>query len=281
MMTLLGLLVVVVLGAGALLLGGPASLAGILGDDDDGGRGRGASGSAGPADQSVPGTVLLVPGYGGSTSGVQVLAGALERAGRQVQVVAAVGDGTGDLADQADALQRAATEALEAGAPSVDVVGYSAGGVVARLWLAGDGADEPVRRVVTLGSPHQGTDLARFAAVNAPQDCPEACQQLSPGSSLLRTLPEIPGDGTRWTSVWSTSDQVVVPPADASSLRGAVGIELQRVCSGARVDHGGLVRDPLAVGVVDAALDGAVLEGAPSSSDCDALTTRGRALLTQ
>lgn len=270
----MALVVVLVVAAGAVLLRAPGSPGG-LGDG-----GAGGSGTAGaPVDQSVPGTVLLVPGYGGGTGGLEVLAGALQRAGRQVVVVQAAGSGTGDLADQAAALQTAARAALDAGAPSVDVVGYSAGGVVARLWLAGDGAGEPVRRVVTLGSPHQGTDLARFAAVNAPQDCPLACQQLEPGSSLLRTLPETPGDGVRWTSVWSAADQVVVPPADASSLRGAVDVELQQVCASAAVDHGGLVTDPLPVGVVDAALDGAVLDAAPPSSDCDALTQRGRTLL--
>ncbi|TXR57468.1 esterase/lipase family protein [Quadrisphaera setariae] len=274
---LMALVVVLVVAAGAVLLRGAGPSAG--GAEDDDARGSGAASSAGPADQAVQGTVLLVPGYGGSTSGLQVLAGALERAGRQVRVVSAAGDGTGDLAEQATAVQAAAQAALAGGAPSVDVVGYSAGGVVTRLWLAGDGADEPVRRVVTLGSPHQGTDLARFAAVNAPQDCPLACQQLEPGSSLLRSLPETPGDGVRWTSVWSAADQVVVPPADASSLRGAVDVELQQVCSASRVDHGGLVRDALAVGVVDAALDGPVLDAAPPATDCDALTSRGRQLL--
>ncbi|MBF5083581.1 triacylglycerol lipase [Quadrisphaera sp. INWT6] len=238
-------------------------------------------GSRAAVDQSAQGAVLLVPGYGGGTGGLQVLAGALEAAGRQVRVVRAAGDGTGDLADQVAPLQQAAQEALDDGAPSVDVVGYSAGGVVVRLWLAGEGADEPVRRVVTLGSPHQGTDLASFAAVNAPQDCPLACQQLEPGSDLLTSLPQVPGadDGVAWTSAWSSSDQVVVPPADASSLRGAVDVELQQVCPGAAVDHGGLVTDPLPVGLVDAALDGPVLEAAPPSSSCAELTARGRALL--
>ena len=251
----------------------PGGSGGVTGATDGGG--------VESADQSVQGTVLLVPGYGGSTGGLQVLAGALEAAGRQVRVVQAAGDGTGDLADQVAPLQRAVQEALEGGAPSVDVVGYSAGGVVVRLWLAGEGAGEPVRRVVTLGTPHQGTDLARFAAVNAPQDCPLACQQLEPGSELLASLPQVPGadDGVRWTSAWSTSDQVVVPPADASSLRGAVDVELQQVCPGAAVDHGGLVTDPLPVGLVDAALDGAVLEAAPPSSSCGDLVARGQALL--
>ncbi|MGQ7296100.1 esterase/lipase family protein [Quadrisphaera sp. KR29] len=267
---LIALLVVLVVGAAAVL---------VVGEGSPGARGGAPGGAPPPADQAVQGTVLLVPGYGGGTGGLEVLARALEAAGRQVEVVAAVGGGTGDLAEQAGAVQEEAAAALQAGAPSVDVVGYSAGGVVARLWLAGPGRGVPVRRVVTLGSPHHGTDLARFAAVSAPQDCPLACQQLQPGSGLLRTLPDTPGEGTRWTSAWSSADQVVVPPADASALRGAVGVELQGVCRGAVVDHGGLVTDPLAVGVVDAALDGPVLGSAPPPSDCEALTARGRALL--
>ncbi len=272
--SLLALLLVAVVAVGVVVLR-PVGSGGVTGATGDGG------GRAGRVDQAVPGVVLLVPGYGGSTGGLQVLAGALEAAGRQVQVVEAAGDGTGDLADQVAPLQRAARAALDGGAPSVDVVGYSAGGVTTRLWLAGEGAGEPVRRVVTLGSPHQGTDLARFAAVNAPQDCPLACQQLEPGSELVSSLPQVPGadDGVRWTSAWSTGDQVVVPPADASSLRGAVDVELQQVCPGASVDHGGLVTDPLPVGLVDAALDGPVLEAAPPASSCEALTARGQALL--
>ncbi len=268
----LAALALVAVVAGALLVRGPSA----------GSSGPGGSGGAAPAvDQAEQGVVLLVPGYGGGTDGLRVLAAALVAAGRDARVVGVAGDGTGDLADQADELQTAAAAAVAGGAPSVDVVGYSAGGVVARLWLAGAGSGEPVRRVVTLGSPHQGTDLAAFAARDAPQQCPLACQQLEPGSELLTGLAAVPGaaDGVRWTSVWSASDEVVVPPADASSLRGAVDVELQQVCSGVQVSHGQLVTSALAVGVVDAALDGSPLTAAPGASDCDALTARGQQLL--
>ena len=86
--------------------------------------------------QDDPGPVLLVSGYGGSTRSLEPLRSALQRAGRDVVVVPPVGDGTGDLDEQADALGTAADAAMDRfGAASVDVVGYSAGGVVARAWV--------------------------------------------------------------------------------------------------------------------------------------------------
>ena len=143
--------------------------------------GRGAGqGPPRAVPQDQPGPVLLVPGYGGSTSGLAVLADRLRQQGKDAEVVSLPGNAQGDLAAQARVLAAAARAALaRTGAPSVDVVGYSAGGVVARLWLSQAGG-APVRRVVTLGSPQHGTQLASLGALVAGQ-CPLACQQLDAG----------------------------------------------------------------------------------------------------
>jgi len=209
--------------------------------------GRGDEPTAGrsPAAER-PGPVLLVPGYGGSTAALQSLADRLEVAGRDATVVPLPGNGTGDLNEAADALGSAATAALaRTGAATVDVVGYSAGGLVARLWVATDDTDR-VRRVVTLGSPHHGTDLAALAGRLVPGQCPVACGQLDPGSDLLATLnagDETP-DAAGWVSLWTVQDETVTPP-ESARLDGALNVPVQSVCADAVVSHGGLPRDPL------------------------------------
>ena len=227
----------------------------------------------GGVDQAAEGPVLLVPGYGGSAGSLRPLAAALERAGREARIVD-VGPGTQDLRSQAEALARAADELVAAGAPSVDVVGYSAGGVVARVWVE-DGGGDVARRVVTLGSPHHGTDVASLGAALGTGACPPACRDLAEGSELLTGLPDTPS-GPRWTSVWTADDETVTPP-DSAVLAGAVDVRVQDVCAGARVSHGSLPTDPFVVGTVLGALDGPPADAAPT--DCSATRAVGQEAL--
>jgi triacylglycerol lipase len=207
---------------------------------------RPSADGAEPVAQDRLGPVLLVPGYGGGTRALQSLADRLVAAGRDATVVELPGDGTGDLVAAADALDAAVTAALDrTGALTVDVVGYSAGGVVARLWIA-DGNADVTRRVVTLGSPHHGTDLAGLAGSLAPAQCPAACRQLAPGSELLAELND--GDetppGPSWVSIWTALDRTVTPP-ESARLDGALELPVQSVCADSRVQHGDLPRDRL------------------------------------
>jgi triacylglycerol esterase/lipase EstA (alpha/beta hydrolase family) len=228
----------VLLGILALALAATAVLVGALVSR--------SSPAAGPVAQDRPGPVLLVPGYGGSAGSLRSLADVLTAAGRDVAVVDLPGDGTGDLNDSAAALGDAVDAALaRTGEQSVDVVGYSAGGLVARLWVA-DGHTDVVRRVVTLGSPHHGTSLADLAGDVAPGQCPVGCQQMASDSDLLAGLnrgDETPA-GPTWVSIWTTQDETVTPP-ESARLAGALNLPVQSVCADARVGHGGLPGDPL------------------------------------
>src|SRR5919108_562501 len=104
-----------------------------------------------------------------------------------------------------------------------------------------------------------GPDLAGAAAAVDTRLCAGSCAQLVPGSALLARLnrgDETPA-GPAFTSIWTASDQTVTPPTSAN-LRGAVNVRLQDVCADAGVGHGGLVRDPLTLGLVVRALEGAL-----------------------
>ena len=209
-----------------------------------------------PVPQERPGPVLLIPGYGGGAHLLRDLEAQLTAAGREVVVVPSPGNGTGDLRAGADALGDAVDEALErTGADSVDVVGYSAGGVVARLWVADGGADL-VRRVVTLGSPHHGTTLADLVGGLAPDRCPLACLQLTTDSDLLRGLnagDETP-EGPTWVSIWTEQDGLVTPP-ESARLDGALNLPVQSICADAQVGHEELPRNPLVQQMVIAQLE--------------------------
>jgi triacylglycerol esterase/lipase EstA (alpha/beta hydrolase family) len=209
-----------------------------------------------PVPQDRPGPVLLVPGYGGSTTGLEVMAAALRKAGRDAEVVAPRGSGTQDLRDQAADLGRAVDRALAAShAPSVDLVGYSAGGVVVRIYVADLGGGSKVRRAVSLASPQHGTDLAALAGALGTTACPTACQQLDPDSDLLRALNA--GDesppGPAWVALWTAGDKTVVPP-DSGSLAGALDFSMQSVCPGLAVGHPDVPDDPTVIAVVASVL---------------------------
>jgi triacylglycerol esterase/lipase EstA (alpha/beta hydrolase family) len=84
--------------------------------------------------------VLLVPGYGGQTGSLSVLAARIRATGRRAIVVRLPGSGTGSLVTDAGVLSAAVMRALRGGAPSVDVVGYSAGGELGQRGLQADQA---------------------------------------------------------------------------------------------------------------------------------------------
>lgn len=90
------------------------------------------------------------------------------------------------------------------------LVCHSMGGLAARAWLRHDGGRTPVAHVVTIGTPHQGTWVARFSRL------PNG-RQMRIGCDWLAGLPGAEPDAARLFTCWySNCDNVVIPPSTAT-----------------------------------------------------------------
>lgn len=140
---------------------------------------------------------------------------------------------TGGVASHAERL----VEHIERAHPEgpVCVVAHSLGGLISRY--AAQVLGQRIDALVTLGTPHRGTSLARPWPMRL-------TRELSPGSRLLRTLDETRGrlEGTRLTSVVAVQDALV-------PLRSAV-LEGSRVVYIDGVGHHGMLYHPEAIDAV-------------------------------
>jgi triacylglycerol lipase len=90
-------------------------------------------------------------------------------------------------------------------APEVDIVAHSMGGIVARYALQVLGEEKHVRKLVTLGSPHQGTWLSKYGFLRSLKD-------LQKHSEVMRVLKEQPVPSrTQVISIHGSLDIVVWP----------------------------------------------------------------------
>lgn len=100
--------------------------------------------------------------------------------------------------------------AADTGYERVHVVGHSLGGLIARYYVQRLGGDARVHTLVTLGTPHRGTELAR------PWRRLPLIGQLTPGSAVLRELAEpAPDCRTRFLAFASDLDHMVWPRRNA------------------------------------------------------------------
>jgi triacylglycerol esterase/lipase EstA (alpha/beta hydrolase family) len=219
-----------------------------------------------------PFPVILVHGYGGGSTSMHAIEARLVREGRRVVSLDLPDGGVGDISGSAEEVARAVDET---GSPTVDLIGFSMGGVVVRSYVADLGGTERARYVMTLASPHHGTKVAGLASLGDPGACTGACEQLAPGSSFLERLndPDETPEGPAFVTVWTEADETVTPP-DSARLDGALNIKVQDVCPGSRVGHAQMVTDPVVLGLIVETLAG-LATGVPEPSRCDELGALG------
>ena len=120
----------------------------------------------------------------------------------------------GSIDDHADCIDAAVQRLTRATGLAPVIVAHSMGGLAVRHWWS-EHPDAPVPHVITIGTPHHGAWIARFAiSVNGRQ-----MQRQSPWLKALGER-EPPGRARRFTCFYSHCDNIVFPPSTAT-LAGA------------------------------------------------------------
>lgn len=165
--------------------------------------------------------VLLVHGYFCNRGSWWRLRARLERAGYCVASVN-LEPLFGSIDGGVERLRTRIEQVCErTGAQRVVILGHSMGGLVARGYLARHTAAR-VACLITLGSPHRGSELAAAGpGRNA--------RQMRPGSAWLAAMASWPlPQGLPVTAIYSAHDNFVVPQA-AQRLEGAENVVLKGV----------------------------------------------------
>ena len=152
----------------------------------------------------------------------------------------------GSINDGVAAVEDAVVRAEALGAKPPVLVCHSMGGLAARAWLASaTGNIERVSQVITIGSPHHGTWLARWSRVTNGR-------QMRQRSVWLQTLSaqetSMRGDGAyrKFTCFYSNADHIVFPVSTAL-LPGADTRHVPGVPHVALAFHPTVMRESLAM----------------------------------
>jgi pimeloyl-ACP methyl ester carboxylesterase len=146
---------------------------------------------------------------------------------------------TGDVrAAAADLAERVEQLVADSGYERVHVIGHSLGGLIARYYVQRLGGHERVHSLVTLGTPHGGTQAARLLPATLGR-------QLRPGSDLVAELSQpAPDVATRFVAYWSDLDQLILPKRNARLVHPDLRVRNELV---RRVGHMSLPIDPRVV----------------------------------
>lgn len=153
--------------------------------------------------------VILVHGYGGSRGDLLPMEYYLRLRGRK-RVYRIGLHPKHSVKQMSQVLARFIEKVLAVNdAQKVNIVGYSLGGIVARLAILDHALEEKVETLVTMGTPHHGTHPARF--VNGGLG-----RSLRPESPVIQKLKEARWPkGVRGVTFWSQNDVFILPPESA------------------------------------------------------------------
>ncbi|NBX68756.1 MAG: alpha/beta fold hydrolase [Proteobacteria bacterium] len=106
--------------------------------------------------------------------------------------------------------------------PQIDIVAHSMGGMIARYFVQLLGGDGLVRNLITLGTPHRGTEWSKYSLI-------PHIRELAPQSRTIELLNQCPPPKyTRAVAVSGDLD-IVIRPKDCTWWEGVRNIHLSRV----------------------------------------------------
>jgi len=150
--------------------------------------------------------IVLIHGLCGTPRTLRPLRRSLQRSFERPMLEIRLGLGLGDIRDMAT---RVDDLLVEREIRRCDVVAYSMGGLVAAHLLKCLDQGRRIRRVVTLGTPHQGIALASEGWLRA-TGLFRSLAQMRVGSNFLRQLRRIPMPrGTQIVSIAGAADLIV------------------------------------------------------------------------
>lgn len=110
----------------------------------------------------------------------------------------------------------------KAGSSEIDIVAHSMGGVIARYFVQMLGGDGLVKNLITLGTPHQGTEWSKYSVL-------PHLKELQPQSKTLELLNQCsPPQSTRAVAISGALD-IVIRPKSSTWWHGVRNIHLSRV----------------------------------------------------
>ena len=171
--------------------------------------------------------VLFVHGLGGRPGNFVGLRALFRTIGRTRQYAFPLLKG-GDIPEMAQHLAAQINAVIDVNQlgddEQIDIIAHSMGGIVSRLALTEPSIAARVSTLITLGTPHKGTWLARYADT-------ALTRALRPSSEIMQRLDDqlpwpTPPAAPRLVALWSNADMVLLPHS-TGAVPGAENIEIE------------------------------------------------------
>ena len=150
--------------------------------------------------------VILVHGFYSDSSALEKVSNYLKKLDKFVYLIDLIpNDGSISMENYAEQLSQFINSNFSL-QQSLDLVGFSMGGLVCRYYLQRLGGFKQVKNLVTIAAPHQGTLTAHIIAYTA-------CRQMRPESGFLQDLnsDQHTLNQINCTAIWNPLDFVILP----------------------------------------------------------------------